>query len=157
MRILLPENALLLPPRLASSAPESRDRLRECLWSLPDALSRYDTLRPTVFGFGCTGSSYLMPPGFQAAMLTSLEARFGYPIVTATDAIAWHLRALGARRIALASPYRGALAEAALAFWQAEGLGVAEVREVETDIAHPRGIVGHGNLDDRGAAEQLDP
>src|SRR3546814_14019519 len=74
-----------------------------------------------------------MPPGFQAAMLTSLEARFGYPIVTATDAIAWHLRALGARRIALASPYRGALAEAALAFWQAEGfedeLGRASGRE----------------------------
>ncbi|MBB5707047.1 hypothetical protein [Sphingopyxis panaciterrulae] len=147
MRILLPQNALLQTTRLASSAPESLDRLREYLWSLPDALARYDTLRPTVFGFGCTGSSYLMPPGFQAAMLTSLEARFGYPIVTATDAIAWHLRALGARRIALASPYRGALAEAALAFWQAEGFEVAEVREIETAIADTRGIYALGSTD----------
>src|SRR3546814_15830339 len=98
-----------------------------------------------------------MPPGFQAAMLTSLEARFGYPIVTATDAIAWHLRALGARRIALASPYRGALAEAALAFWHAEGFAVAEVRAGATAIAHPRGIYALGRKDAGRVAAPLSP
>src|SRR3546814_11724795 len=97
MRILLPQNALLQTTRLASSAPESLDRLREYLWSLPDALARYDTLRPTVFGFGCTGSSSLMPPGFQDAMLTPRDARFGYPTVTSPDAIPRQYTDLGAR------------------------------------------------------------
>src|SRR3546814_13616686 len=49
--------------------------------------------------------------------------------------------------IALASPYRGALAEAALAFWQAEGFEVAEVREVETAIAETPGIYALGSTD----------
>src|SRR3546814_16207984 len=71
MRILLPQNALLQTTRLASSAPESLDRPREYLWSLPDALARYDTLRPTVFGFGFTGSSYL-----------AAERRAGYECVS---------------------------------------------------------------------------
>lgn len=155
MRIMLPPNALLQTTRLVSAAPESLDRLREYLWGLSDTLARYDTLRPAAFGFGCTGSSYLMPPGFQAAMLATLEARFGYPIVTATDAIAWQLRALGARRIALASPYRGALAAAALAFWQAEGFEVVEVREVETAIADTRGIYALGSADAAPVAAPL--
>lgn len=147
LRILLPPDVLLQTTRLVSAAPASLDRLREYLWGLPDALARYDTLRPAAFGFGCTGSSYLMPPGFEAGMLASLEARFGYPVITATDAIAWQLRALGARRIALASPYRGALAEAALAFWQNAGFEVAEVAEIRTAMADTRSIYALGSAD----------
>lgn len=155
MRILLPPDALLQSTRLTSHATDSLDRLREYLWGLAATLTQYDTLRPTAFGFGCTGSSYLLPPGQQATLLESLEARFGYPIITATDAIAWQLRALGARRIALASPYHGALADAAHAFWQAAGFELVAIRRVETAIADTRGIYALGSADAAAATAEL--
>ena len=79
-RILLPPNALLQTVRLTSPAPDALDRLREYLLDLPQTLARYDTLKPAAFGFGCTGSSYLVspdamsPPTAPPARGTSLSA-----------------------------------------------------------------------------------
>ena len=154
-RILLPPNALLQTVRLTSPAPDALDRLREYLLDLPQTLARYDTLKPAAFGFGCTGSSYLVSPDAQAALVGDLQHRFGYPIVTATEAISWKLKTLGARRIALASPYPDALSEAAHAFWQAEGFDVAEIRQISTGMADTRGIYTLGSADARATAAEL--
>jgi len=155
MRILLPANVLLQTVRHASGAKEPLDRLREYLWGLPAALAQYDSLKPAVFGFGCTGSSYLVSSESQAALIDSLEQRFGFPIVTATDAIAWRLRQIGARRIALASPYPDALSDAALSFWKREGFDVLSVERVDTGTADTRGIYRLGSDDARDAARTL--
>ena len=155
MRIVLPPNALLQTVRLTSGEADALDRLRDYLLDLPQTLARYDTLRPAVFGFGCTGSSYLVSPDEQAALIGKLQDRFGYPVVTATEAIGWKLGMLGARRIALASPYPDALSDAARAFWQAAGFDVAEIRQISTGMADTRGIYTLGSEDARAAAEQL--
>ena len=155
MRILFPANVLLAVARLTSTAAEPLDRLLDYLHGLSGALTQFDTLYPAAFGFGCTGSSYLVTPEAQSALIERLEQRFGYPIVTATDAIAWRLRALGAKKIALASPYPATLADAATTFWRAAGFDVAEVRRIDTGRADTRGIYTLGTRDAKATAEEL--
>ena len=155
MRIVFPPNALLQSVRLTSAAEKPLDRLREYLWGLPQTLARFDTLRLAAFGFGCTGSSYLVSPDTHRALIESLEDRYGYAVITATDAIAWKLRELGARRIALASPYPDALSEAAHIFWEDAGFDVTEIRQISTGMADTRGIYTLGSQDARAAAQEL--
>ncbi|OCC23580.1 hypothetical protein MB02_10425 [Croceicoccus estronivorus] len=155
MHILFPPTVALAAVRHTSVAKEPLDRLRDYLWGLPQALTQFDSLQPAVFGFACTGPSYLVSTETQATLVASLEQRFGYPIVTATDAITWQLNRIGAKRIALASPYPAALSEAAHAFWQAAGFEVAEVRRIDTGIADTRGIYTLGSADARATAEEM--
>lgn len=155
MGILLPPAVLPVTVRLTSSAVDPLDRLREYLLGLPQTLSNFDTLRPRAFGFGCTGSSYLVAPDAQTALIAEIEDNFGYPVVTTTDAIGWQLRSIGARRIAIASPYPARLSDAAHAFWEAAGFEVAAIRRIETGQADTRGIYTLGSNDARPAAEEL--
>lgn len=155
MGILLPPAVLPVTVRLTSAAADPLDRLRDYLMRLPQTLTDYDTLRPRAFGFGCTGSSYLVAADAQAALIAGIEDRFGYPIVATTDAIASQLRDIGARRIAIASPYPAALSDAAHAFWQAAGFEMAAIRRIDTGQADTRGIYTLSSDDARPAAEEL--
>lgn len=58
MAILLPRACSLHITRLTSCAESPEARLRAYLLGLEDYLAAYDTLRPHVFGFACTASSY---------------------------------------------------------------------------------------------------
>lgn len=155
MRILLPPAVATAVVRLTSTSQNPLFRLRLYLEGLEETLAHYDTLRPDAFGFACTGSSYLVGAAREAEIVAEVESRFGYPIVTATAAIAWQLQRLGARRIALASPYPAALADAAAAYWRAAGFNVAELRRIETGSGDTRSIYALGSEDARPAAEAL--
>ncbi|QIG78863.1 maleate cis-trans isomerase family protein [Stakelama tenebrarum] len=155
MRILFDPTVLTQTVRLTSGAEASNDRLRDYLLGLETALERYDTLRPAAFGFACTGSSYLVRANDQALLLDRLQRQFGFPIVTATDAITAELDLAGAKRIALASPYPGTLSDAAADFWREAGFDVATVRRIDTGIADTRGIYTLGSADARPVAQEL--
>lgn len=155
MRILMPPNVLVAVARLTSAEEKPMARLWDYLDRMDAALEQFDTLRPAVFGFACTGSSYVMDRDREAALIADLEARFGYPIVTATAAIDAELRTIGARRIAIASPYPPQLADAATDYWRALGYDVAEVRRIETGSRDTRSIYTLGSADARAAAEAL--
>lgn len=155
MRVLMPPAVLVAVTRLTSAADQSLDRLRDYLAHLGRALAQFDTLRPAAYGFACTGSSYLIDHGQERALIERLEARFGYPIITATDAIHAELQRSGATRIALASPYPPALADAAALYWRARGYDVAEVRRIETGNADTRSIYALGSADARPIATAL--
>lgn len=155
MRILLPPAVAMAVVRLTSTSQNPLFRLRLYLEGLEETFAQYDALRPDAFGFGCTGSSYLVGAAREAEIVAGIGGRFGYPIVTATAAITWQLRRLGARRIALASPYPAALADAAEAYWRTAGFEVAEVRRIETDSGDTRSIYALGTEDARPATEAL--
>ncbi|MBX3594354.1 hypothetical protein [Sphingomonas sp.] len=155
LRILMPPNVLLAVSRLVSAETASLDRLRDYLERMHVAIGQFDTLRPAVYGFACTGSSYLADRAHERALVAGLTERFGYPIVTATDAIDAELRRIGARRIALAAPYPAELVDAAAAYWRAAGYEVASVRRIETGIGDTRGIYTLGSADARPAADAL--
>jgi len=155
MRILLPPTVAMAVARLVAASPDPMERLRLYLGRLEDALGQYDMLRPQAFGFACTGSSYLLGSERVTQIAAAAEQRFGYPIVTATAAISWQLRRIGAQRIAIASPYPLALSDAAAAFWRAGGFDVAELRRIETGSGDTRSIYTLGSEDARPAAEAL--
>ncbi|MDG2532157.1 hypothetical protein P6144_00715 [Sphingomonas sp. HITSZ_GF] len=158
MAILLPAGVAMAVTRLTSAAPVPADRLREYLLRLADYLEAFDTLRPAAFGFACTASSYLVDASDAQRVLAACEDRFGYPIVTAADAIAGALDRLGARRIALISPYPEGLRAASERYWSARGYEVGPVigaGELAPD-ADTRGIYALGSADAAAALARAD-
>lgn len=145
--ILLPPAVSLTVTRLTSAASLPADRLRAYLLHLGDHLAAFDTFRPEVFGFACTASSYLIAADDARATIAACEDRFGYPIITAAEAVHRALRQIGARRIALVSPYPAALAEAATRYWSGLGydlVAVAAAGDLAPD-ADTRGIYALGS------------
>ena len=155
MRILMPPAVAMAVARLTASSPDPLERLSLYLERLEDTLAQYDSLRPQAFGFACTGSSYLLNPERVTRIVVGAQQRFGYPVVTATAAICWQLRRLGAQRIALASPYPPALSEAAVAFWRNAGFDIVESRAIETGSGDTRSIYALGSADARPAVDAL--
>lgn len=155
LRILLPPEVAMATARLTSRSDDPRRRLREYLYGLEETLEHFDRLRIDAFGFACTASSYLLGAGEEERLVASAQARFGYPIHTACGAIEWQLRRLGARRLAIASPYPSDMATAAAAFWRQRGFEVAAVERVETGSADTRSIYDLRAEDARQAVERL--
>jgi arylmalonate decarboxylase len=87
-----------------------------------------------VVAYACTASSMQCPLDELAARMTAMA---GVPAVSTAQAIVEALRALGARRIAVATPYLPAVNDHERAFLTAngfdvlaiEGLGIGETRE----------------------------
>ncbi|MES2451142.1 MAG: hypothetical protein V4610_11300 [Pseudomonadota bacterium] len=156
--ILLPPAVSLTVTRLTSTAPAATDRLREYLLGLADSLAMFDTFRPDAFGFACTASSYLVDAAQVRSVIAACEDRLGYAIVTAADAVDRALRHIGARRIALLSPYPAPLAEAATEYWRGRGYDLAVVAaagDLAPD-ADTRGIYALGSDAAAAALARID-
>ncbi len=150
MHLLLPGS--VLTARSTSASPDSRQRLLDYFDSLGDTLAQFDTAPVRAAGFACTGSAYLVGQAVEEARLSELQAAKGFAVVSATQAIRQALQALGAKRIALVSPYPDWLTHAALAYWSAAGHEVLRVLELTTQMQDTRSIYA---LTSARAAEAL--
>lgn len=139
-RRLLPPTAELYVARLTSRAADAGSRLVEYLERVRDTLAQYDTLRLDAIAFACTGSSYLVGRDRELALLDAASVAAAAPVLSATGAIAAALRHVGARRIALVSPYPAWLRSAAIDYWGAGGYEVVAVADVPTATPDTRGI-----------------
>jgi maleate isomerase len=140
-----PELQLLLPgtmlaARSISSSPDSRQRLLDYFDTLGDTLAQFDVAPVRAAGFACTGSSYLVGRAREDAVLTNLNERMGYPVISATQAIRMALQALGAKRIAMLAPYPAWLAQAARGYWQTVGIEITHSVGLPTELLDTRGI-----------------
>ena len=140
MRRLMRADAEILTARLVSRAPTSVERLIDYFDGLDRTLDSYDVLRPDVFGFACTGSSYLTGAAREAEIVAGAEARLGCPFVTAAQAILDALEALGVRRVALLAPYPADIVEAGVAYWRAAGLSIVQVMAIDLNSQDTRRI-----------------
>lgn len=157
MRRLLGPEVEPLTTRLTSGAETSEARLVDYLVRLPRYLESFDALRPDVFGFACTGSSYLMGAGREAQIVAAARDRFGYPVITVAQAILDALAAIGATRIALLAPYPVTLVDAGVAYWRAAGLTVVDVRRLDVGSGDTRRIYGLRSDDALAALERQVP
>lgn len=146
-RRLLPDNTEILITRLQGSATSSEQRLKDYLVGLDGALEAYDALRPDVFGFACTGSSYLVGAAREAEIVAAAAARFGYPVITAAQAVLASLKALDAERIAVLAPYPQNIIDASVAFWEQAGLTVTAAKRIDIGSADTRKIYGLSSND----------
>lgn len=124
LRVLLPPRVGLLATRLVSTAAEPADRLRDYAAGLAAALASFDTTPVRAAGFACTAASYLLGPEPEESTFAAASRSAGYPVVSATGAVAAALAALGARRLALVTPYPPALDAAAADYWTQRGVNV---------------------------------
>jgi maleate cis-trans isomerase len=158
-----PELALLMPPgvamltaRLTSAAASLEQRLRAYFEQLDDFIGRFAQAPLGVVVAAVTGSSYLIGPQAEDALFEAASRRQGVPVAGAALALGAALRTLGARRIALVSPYDAALTDAAVGYWQARGFDVVSVRRLDGASAghHPIYALG-GDAAALGVAEVL--
>lgn len=145
MAILLPRACSLHVTRLTSPAESPEARLRAYLLGLESYLTAYDTLRLDVFGFACTGSSYLLGAGEEERLVAAAQDRIGCPVETASRAMLWSLERMHAKRIALVAPYAADLLEAGSRYWAHAGIEVTRAHRIPTRTADTRGIYELGS------------
>lgn len=68
-----------------------------------------------------------------------MDAGRRFRLITAADAVAAALEALGAKKVGIVSPYGDPLHDRALGYWKKRGVGVADVARIRSDDAafHP--------------------
>jgi len=109
----------------APGTPEAMEqRTLGYLDALPGAVRSLAHLRPAVLVLAHTAVSYLNRAVGEAALVARLTELAGTPATTAAGAITAGLRRLGAKRLALATPYPESISAAGRAFWQASGFEI---------------------------------
>lgn len=90
------------------------------------ALARqYDPAKTDVVAYGCTAAGFIGGPAMDTKIQTALKAITGRPVVTTANAMVDVLRKIGARRIAVVTPYLDAVNERLTAYLQQSGIAVA--------------------------------
>lgn len=155
-----PELAILTPPghafinaRLTSDKTTIPERLVDYFDRYGEAAQQFANAPVSAIGFACTGASYLAGVDLEDKTLSDLGRQVGVPVITAASAVVDALGALGAKRIALLSPYDQALDDASAGYWSARGYEVvARTSTFEaTDAFHPiysmSGATAEGGLE----------
>ncbi len=86
--------------------------------------------------YGCTSGSFMMDG---ERLMARLEDLTGLPAITTAQAVLAALRALDARTVAMATPYRRFITDGEVEWLQAEGFGVASAIGLDMgDTEHER-------------------
>lgn len=133
--ILMPRTCSLHIVRLTGTPDNAEKRLVEYMTDLAAHLRRYDILKPDIFGFACTGSSYLLGAENEQQFFEDMSRQVGYPIATAAQSLRWRLNHHGAKRIVIAAPYPTWLLDAAARYWSAHGFDIKTIEQIKTASA----------------------
>ena len=137
--ITIPAGFATLTARMTSSRPTVEARLIDYYETLDRTLEQFANAPLTSITSACTGASYLIGPQREDEIFSALSARRGIPVTNSSYAVVAALRALGARRIGLVSPYPASLTQASVRYWTSRGLEVGQVASVASDASqfHP--------------------
>jgi maleate cis-trans isomerase len=108
------------------------------------------TAKVDVIAYGCTTGSFYRGPGWDAEMIGAIERAAGVPAVAAAPAVAEALRAFGAKRISVATPYPDWNNQRLRAYLEAVGF---EVLNVEGEPRAARS--GNQGINDQGPEDVL--
>ena len=118
-------------PREPGGADGLEERTRAMLTALDAPVRAVAAVKPTVVVLAHTGVSYVNGFAGEPGLVERLAALSGTTAVTAARAIAEALRHLGAKRIALGTPYPESMSALGRAYWEAAGFEVAGYRRLE--------------------------
>lgn len=122
---LLPPGWSLINARLTSPKPTIEERLVDYTTRFGTTAEQFANAPVTALAAACTGASYLIGLEAEDRLTAEIEARFAVPFLTGATASLAMLAALGARRVALLTPYPESLNLKSLAYWRARGLDIA--------------------------------
>lgn len=141
-----PEYAILTPPgtawlnaRMTSRFGTIEERLLDYFGNVHTFAKQFANAPIGSLAFACTGTSYLAGAKREDEVLAELTEMLGVPAMSAASSVVQALKLLGAKRIALVSPYSGALEEACSPYWRERGFDVAVNMSAarESDEFHP--------------------
>ncbi|MFC6584949.1 hypothetical protein [Sulfitobacter aestuariivivens] len=121
---LLPPGQSLINARLVSEQDTIEERLVDYTTRFGETAARFANAPVSCIAAACTGASYLIGARREAEIVEEMQARFGVPFLTAALATVAALRALGAARIALLTPYPETLNKACTPYWESFGFEV---------------------------------
>ncbi len=156
LRRLLPFDVDAVTLRLTCTSTDPVVRLRSYLTDLPQHARQFAGMQIDVFLFACTSTSYLLDPVTQAQAIDQAQAVLGAPVITAPAALMTQLRAAGASRIALVSPYPALIMAAAVRWWGAQGFDVVRQGSVDIHSNDTAQIYGLQSADAWAALRQMD-
>jgi maleate isomerase len=139
IQCLLPAGVSMLSTRCTSGA-EARQRFTDYFERLGDTLRSFDTLKLDALGFACTASTYLVGKETEQGRCAELEARYGFPVITAAGALEQALEHLGAVRVAIACPYPQWLFDLAVDYWKRCGFNVVAATSARPQMGDTRAI-----------------
>ena len=135
-----PEYAVMTPPgyafinaRMLSPHKTIEERHVDYYTNLDRFARQFANAPIGALAFACTGTSYLAGAEAEDKALGDLSRSLGVPVISAATAVVIALKALGARRIGLVSPYEGRLDEVCTPYWVSRGFEVA----AKTSAARP--------------------
>lgn len=155
MRALLPAAVGVYATRLSHGSALLAERLEHYISHIPDAIRSFGPMRLAAFGFGCTGTSYHAGRQREDALAAAAERDCGVPVISAAQAIREALATLGARRIALLSPYPEDLAEAGYRYWQQADVPVIARLRVDPSLVDTHRIYEFTSADALAALRTL--
>ena len=128
--ILLPAGIGLVNARLTSAKPTMEERLVDYYFTLETTLSQFADAPLKAVGVACTGSSYLAGRDREDTIFKALSRRRGIHVTNSALAVVDALRALGAHRVGLVSPYPDGILRHSIDYWHSRGFEVAAVAKV---------------------------
>lgn len=147
----------MLTARLVHDHPEIRERLCRYFDVLGATIARFANAPIDAIAVGCTGASYLVGAAREDALVAEHSTRA--PVITAALAVCDCLTLLGAKRIALVSPYPSWLTDASRTYWPGRGFDVVDVQSLSAGdgVFHPiYTIPGAWTVDAVARAQALD-
>jgi len=139
--VLLPDSVGMLVTRLTGVADDAQARFYEYIDNLETSLKAYGKAKIDAFGFSFTATAYLEDVN-QDERLAVMSEKMGYPIISSSQAIGRALERLGAKRLALFSPYPDWLTELSEAYWIKKGYEVVSVATMPDDTTDTVNIYG---------------
>lgn len=111
---------------------DMRKNLEALTSGVPEAARLLGLARPDVIAFGCTSGSFLRGAGWDTELRQQL-AQFsnGAAAVTTASSVVQALNALGARRIAVISPYPAEVNQVLEGFMKAQGFEIVRLAAVD--------------------------
>lgn len=116
--------------------PHTADTEEKLVWmstQAPEAAKLLAHAKVNVIGYGCTASGFLHTPAEDKALAARITAETGIPCATSSRSIVDGLRALGATRLSLASPYAPWLNERLKHYLTADGFDVVAMQGLSTE------------------------
>ena len=133
LQLLCPPGVALLTARMTSEAPDLQLRLIDYYRQLPLWMAEFANAPLGAIASACTGASYLIGAAAEDQLFDQLSQSVDRPVTNSALAVVAALRALGASRIGLVSPYPTWLTAHSKAYWESRGLKVQQVVQLSPD------------------------
>lgn len=119
--MMAPEGVSIHTARATQSGKSSRQSFDGMGKSAEDAAAQLATAGVDIVAYGCTSGSFMGP---RDELMERISDRAGCPATNSADSAVAALRALGAKTVALATPYMPYINEREVSFLEEEGFSV---------------------------------